>query len=453
MPAESAIGQIRYANPLHIERAKMPRFSGSSIPPIDIDNSIQLSSNHKMADIVVAGSLAIDLSCNYTPQCHQQFNDQVSTPMLETSNPATISQSLGGVGQNIATALHYLDITVRLCSAVGDDIAGRTALNVLSERNMLIDGVMVKPSGSRTAQFVAFNDSQKQLVMAMADMTILESAVSELPAHWKTQLHYHPPKWLILDANWDPTTLSAWASMAKNLGVKIAYEPVSVEKSTRIFDPRISPTQKLAHKSKPAHEIDLATPNDLELKSMYNTLRDTFVSSRKNQRLSSEQEIIKAKLTTLTNTALVERLIPQMAMELLPFIPCILTKLGPEGVLMTQLLYPEDPKLSDPAAAPYILSHFDSLVTNPEYCDERPSRVVAGVYMRLFSAAEYVPEDQIVSVNGVGDTFLGVIMAGLTKENAKPIEDLIGIAQKGAVMTLKSVESVSPEIASLRSLL
>lgn len=68
--------------------------------------------------------------------------------------------------------------------------------------------------------------------------------------------------------------------------------------------------------------------------------------------------------------------------------------------------------------------------------------------MRLFPAAEVVQEEQIVSVNGVGDTFLGVVVAGLAK--GRRVEELIDGAQRAAVLTLKSGEAVSPEIAGLR---
>jgi len=73
---------------------------------------------------------------------------------------------------------------------------------------------------------------------------------------------------------------------------------------------------------------------------------------------------------------------------------------------------------------------------------------VGGVYLRHFPAAETVSKEDIVSVNGVGDTFLGVLTAGLAK--GLPLDEkLIHIAQKASVMTLKSKESVSPEIVCL----
>jgi pseudouridine-5'-phosphate glycosidase/pseudouridine kinase len=66
--------------------------------------------------------------------------------------------------------------------------------------------------------------------------------------------------------------------------------------------------------------------------------------------------------------------------------------------------------------------------------------------MRLFPALEVV--EDVVSVNGVGDTFLGVLVAGLAKGLTLD-ERLVDIAQRGAIMTLRSREAVSPELGLL----
>ena len=70
------------------------------------------------ADILVAGSVAVDLSCDHT-------DSNSSTPTLHTSNLASIKQSIGGVGHNVALAAHLAgkgQRAVKLCSLVGDDL-------------------------------------------------------------------------------------------------------------------------------------------------------------------------------------------------------------------------------------------------------------------------------------------------------------------------------------------
>jgi sugar/nucleoside kinase (ribokinase family) len=63
---------------------------------------------------MVAGSVAVDLSCDYAGM--NGSNDP--SPQLHTSNLAHIRQSIGGVGRNVALAAHRVsgDMTVRLCN-------------------------------------------------------------------------------------------------------------------------------------------------------------------------------------------------------------------------------------------------------------------------------------------------------------------------------------------------
>lgn len=401
-----------------------------------------LHSMENAADVIVAGALAIDLSCDFIPPGDEIKSAQ---PLLHTSNPASIRQSLGGVGHNVATTLEYLNCKVRLCSCVGDDIAGSTALNLLTKRGLQTSGIGRLSSGSHTAQYVAVNDARKGLVLGMADMNILQHTNSVFNDTWRPHIDVCRPKWLVLDANWDSSTIHEWLRAAKASGVRIAYEPVSAAKSRRIFPPKLEAHTSLA--AFPGHLIDLATPNALELASIHQAAhsagafdRDDWWSIIDSIGLSNSGS--RDKFVALTTKLLVEQGVPQQSIRLLPFIPCILTTLGEQGVLLTQLLRPGDDRLTSPESAPYILCR-----------SAEGNAVVGGVYMRLFPPVETVPKDEIVSVNGVGDTFLGVIIAGRIQEYPKDIVDLVDIAQSGSVLTLKSSEPVSPQIAQLRKAL
>ena len=68
--------------------------------------------------ILVAGSVAVDLSCDFIDDA------KTLSPRLHTSNPASIRQSIGGVGNNVALAAHRASQSspVKLCSLVGDDM-------------------------------------------------------------------------------------------------------------------------------------------------------------------------------------------------------------------------------------------------------------------------------------------------------------------------------------------
>lgn len=392
------------------------------------------------ADVLVAGSLAIDLSCDYIRPPKENLSSQ---PQLHTSNPASITQTLGGVGQNIATALHYLGSSLRLCSSVADDVAGSTALNLLAERGLQTAGIQKSGPGSHTAQYVAVNDAQKHMVLAMADMNILEDTSGHFDSLWKHHFDICKPKWLVVDANWHPNTLRKWLDAAKASGAKVAFEPVSVAKSRRAFPAEFQSDASLI--AVPNHLISLATPNALELSSMHDAANDAGLFDREDwwraiDSIGLSSSGSRDKLVSVTNNLLVDQGAPQQSIRLLPFIPCILTTMAERGVLMTQMLRPGDDRLTSPDAAPYILSRSTD-----------GNNVVGGVYMRLFPPVETVSSDEVVSVNGVGDTFLGVLIAGLTKEKPRNIVDLIDIAQRGSVMTLKSKEAVSPQISTLQN--
>lgn len=391
-------------------------------------------------DVIVAGSLAIDLSCDYIQQSTENKSNE---PQLHTSNPSSITQTLGGVGQNVATALHYLGSSLRLCSSVADDIASSTALNILAERGLQTAGIQKHGPGFHTAQYVAINDAQKHMVLAMADMNILEDTSGDFDTLWKPHFETCKPKWLVVDANWHSKMLREWLDAAKASGAKVAYEPVSAAKSRRVFPAKFQSNASLA--PVPNHLIDLATPNALELSSMHDAASDAGLFDREDwwraiDSIGLSSAGSREKLASLTNNSLVDQGAPQQSIRLLPFIPCILTTMGSNGVLMTQMLRPGDDRLTLPDAAPYILSRSTD-----------GNDVVGGVYMRLFPPVETVSSENIVSVNGVGDTFLGVLIAGLTKEKPRNLVDLVDIAQRGSVMTLKSKEAVSSDISTLRN--
>ena len=368
-----------------------------------------------------------------------------SQPQLHTSNPASITQTLGGVGQNVATALHHLGSSLRLCSSVADDVAGSTALNILAERGLPTAGIQTRGQGARTAQYVAINDAQRHLMIAMADMNILEDTSEDFDSLWKPHFDACKPKWLVVDANWHSNTLRKWLHVGKASGGKVAFEPVSAAKSRRAFSAQLRSDASRA--AVPNHLIDLATPNALELSSMHDAASDAGLFDREDwwrtiDSIGLSSSGSRDKLVSVTSSLLVDQGAPQQSIRLLPFIPCILTTLGEQGVLMTQMLRPGEGRLLSPDAAPYILSRSTD-----------GNDVVGGVYMRLFPPVEDVSSNEIISVNGVGDTFLGVLIAGLTKEKPRNIVDLIDIAQRGSVMTLKSKESVSPQLSILQNLL
>jgi pseudouridylate synthase / pseudouridine kinase len=314
--------------------------------------------------------------------------------------------------------------------------AGSTVVSSLQSTGMDTSLIRrVNQKDGRTAQYVAVNDGEKNLVMAMADMDIFTTHAKS--TDWETMIAKAKPKWLVVDANWTPDDIRLIARAGKQSSSRVAYEPVSVAKSSRLFGAINKSEERLG--VFPIPSIDLATPNKYELASMYAAAQQNmyFEDSRWWEVIDSlGMTGARDRFVKITSMAMTDAGIPQQTIQLLPYIPTIITKLGEQGALLTMLLTKEDPHLYDSASEPFILTR--SFNNHPN---------VGGVYMRLFPAAERV--DEVVSVNGVGDTFLGVMVAGLARGGKG--ERLVDVAQQGAVMTLKSSESVSEDLGALES--
>lgn len=381
--------------------------------------------------------------CDYVPLTTASLN---KSPSPYTSNPASIVQSSGGVGFNVTRAAHYSGASVMLASVVADDLAGQTLLQAVKDIGMSSDGIEVVKDG-RTAQYVALNDSKKDLHIAMADMSILSHRSLEAVEYWRGMLEKHRPKWVVVDANWSPTILTAILEAARSEDAKVAFEPVSNEKGARMFH---TSTKAIAGEDVfPIHKIDLASPNVHELEAIYAAVKGAGlfesaawwdVINHMNLSASGSRDLLVRDL----GIELVEKGVPQMMLQLLPYIPLLVVKLGSGGCLVAMLLAKRDERLSSPKSAKNILARSE---------DEQKGEL-GGVYMRLFPAAEVVEQQNIVSVNGVGDTMLGVLVAGLVSgTEGKRLEDVVDFAQQAAIMTLKSKEAVSPEVKDVKRLL
>jgi pseudouridine-5'-phosphate glycosidase/pseudouridine kinase len=343
-------------------------------------------------------------------------------------------------------AAHLAGAKVSLASVVADDLAGASLLEHVKKSGLSTVNIRQLPttSGARTAQYVAVNDTNKDLVLAMADMSILAHPELEALDYWLDIMRQSKPEWVVVDANWSPAILSSILTAARTCQAMVAFEPVSIAKAAGLFQKSNSAVSAGSTKVVfPDHVMHLASPNSLELTAIYD-------AAQKASMFESEQwwRVVDSfgfsgsgsrdRLLSVAGHELVEEGIPQQCIQLLPFIPTLITKLGPRGCLLTSLLSPTDERLRDPHCAPYILSR--------NLSDDSQ---IGGVYMRLIPASCKVPPEEIVSVNGIGDTMLGVIVAGLVK--GRSLEEVLSIAQDAAILSLKSAEAVSPQVRTIQA--
>lgn len=329
--------------------------------------------------------------------------------------------------------------------------AGSTLLDAIRAEGLSVSGIRKlggeKYPGARTAQYVSVNDSQKSLVLAMADMDIL-TAHPFPKDHWAAVIEESQPRCLVVDANWDATTIRSLLSVAG--GAKTIFEPVSAAKSVRLFE-----GEKLG--VYPNHQVSLATPNIYELSAMYDAAKEQgyfhnvpewfeVIDSFNVRGSDIDYGEYFERMMASTSAEVQAAGVPQKVLHLLPYIQTIVVKFGEHGCLLAEIMASDDKRLvvsKEQTSTAGFYQQQQSVLMRALPCGN--GRRVGGVYMRYFNPEKKV--EDVVSVNGVGDTFLGVLTAGLARGGT--LHKLIGLAQSAAVMTLMSKEAVSPKLEKL----
>ncbi|KAF2134449.1 hypothetical protein P153DRAFT_328763 [Dothidotthia symphoricarpi CBS 119687] len=417
--------------------------SNSSLSTFDLSSTASttassISEAPPDVEILVAGALAVDFSCDYAPF---STSSSQTDPLPHTSNPAIINQTLGGVAHNIAKAAHFLGSTVRLHSAVGDDLSGRAAFGQLQDEGMSTSGIETLPKPARTAQYVAVNNASKDLALAMADMSILETIPKEATGKLATTLFSNSstrPKVFVADANWSSEALHTYLQAARHPSTTTIFEPVSTAKALRIFPPKSTTNETQVF---PNHLVDIITPNTYELIALHSfahasSLFESPAWFSVIDALGIPSTGLRVPLTYMTTSEIVDQGIPQQAIKLLPFFPTVLAKLGSQGVLLVKLLTTDAPELHADAERQYVLARSGN-------GDEK----IGGLYVRLFPPERVLSPEEVVSVNGIGDTFCGALAVGIA--SGVKVQHVVDFAQKAAALSLRSRESVSPELRGL----
>jgi len=157
---------------------------------------------------------------------------------------------------------------------------------------------------------------------------------------------------------------------------------------------------------------------------------------------------LRVPLAVTVGSELVDQGIPQQTIKLLPFFPTILTKLGSKGVLMTKLLTRDAEELYDEKERGYVLARNMSSMDSAGKDGGGKGKGVGGLYIRLFPVEKVLQPSEVVSVNGIGDTFCGAVAHGLGR--GMKVKDVVAFAQRAAGESLRSREAVGEGLRGLR---
>ncbi|RXR20213.1 PfkB family carbohydrate kinase [Flavobacterium stagni] len=173
------------------------------------------------------------------------------TMLLETSNPAHGTTSVGGVMTNVARHLAALEIPIQLITALGTDAAGQEIHSQLEATG--IDLTHVLSSDKPTGKYIAFHHPNGQLFTAICQDEITALIT---PDFLETKMDIlHQAFCIVADTNLAVETLQWLSTQAALYHWQLVIEPVSVLKAVKLKEVNLNP-------------VVLLTPNEEELEAL-----------------------------------------------------------------------------------------------------------------------------------------------------------------------------------------
>jgi len=157
---------------------------------------------------------------------------QVTGPLRTgTSNPGVIRRNPGGVARNIAENLARLGVEVAFISALGEGWAGRYILERTEKAGVDVSHVLSQPD-LRTGAYLALQDQDRQLIVALDDMASLE-AITPRYLNDRRRL-FRDTQLVVVDANLSPATLKTVFRLADRYDRPVCADPTSTVLAARL---------------------------------------------------------------------------------------------------------------------------------------------------------------------------------------------------------------------------
>ncbi|MEO4055436.1 carbohydrate kinase [Solibacillus sp. CAU 1738] len=149
---------------------------------------------------------------------------------LATSNPATATESVGGVARNIAENLGRLGSKVKLLTTVGHD---QDAEMIERASSAFIELDLVeKLEAQQTGSYTAVLDRDGELVIALANMEIYNALTPAILQ--KNEATLMNASGIIIDLNCPKETVIYVQQLARDRGIPLTIVPVSSPKMNRM---------------------------------------------------------------------------------------------------------------------------------------------------------------------------------------------------------------------------
>ncbi|PWN34462.1 Ribokinase-like protein [Meira miltonrushii] len=360
--------------------------------------------------ILVVGYAAVDITGQKDNTSVSNVNDEIATTW-----PGRVSLSLGGVGRNMAEAIHGIlqgqDVIVKLVSPVGTDNFAKVIEQGMSSIGLSTSGLM--PGPSRTASVMLLLDKGGDLITGIADIDESRPSKDEVDA----MIRSHQPSIVVMDGNISKEAMEAVLTQRSNS--HILFEPTSVERSVKVIQVIV----KLVKNSKVAFRFPhVITPNVYEVVAMHaEAVKHNLFSVKDLPNLEGTLADSGVATSTWGN----ENIVYAAAQLAYLLQTTLLVKGGRRGVLVARY---------SPSNDSVHLSHHP---------------------------AKNIDPSQIVNTTGAGDTFASAIVAGLFTLKQSGKADLSNLcdekiwsaivaeAQNAALLTLQSGESISSRLQEI----
>jgi len=150
---------------------------------------------------------------------------------LHTSNPASQSESFGGVARNIAENLARLGTPVALLSATGNDSSGAALLAHAEAVGIDTHGAL-RLDGAASGTYTAVLDANGEMAVALADMALYDRLTPAFVAARQAQLA--TAALVVADLNLPLDTVEALVDNARRVDVPLVLVAVSEPKMARL---------------------------------------------------------------------------------------------------------------------------------------------------------------------------------------------------------------------------
>lgn len=365
------------------------------------------------------GVAAIDYLCHLKPTKNSLNEKHKWSSLLETSSPAELFESFGGVARNAFEACSRVisrDTRIMsqagsklsdlpsedmpcLVAPIGQDSTGITLKNIHETMGFLLRPINVQ----RTPSYHAIYDENGDLIIAGADMD--SSRDVNVSRYMVDHARKTLPSYVCMDANIDPK--AAKDIIAQCQHAPVFLEPTSVPKMIDFV------MQGVLEKG-----ISFISPNEKELLVLDGLLPDIVLPQ-----LSLDYSVINSDGVQTRASPSIKgwEKLEKPLRHLLEYVPNVLLKIGPEGVIFAQKL----------------ASSQDLRKTINEECGVTSGSSSQDVYdttKMVFSDSDcwnwnsgiavrhYTPSDKVSvqSANGAGDTLVGAFV-GLASLSVKDV--------------------------------